>query len=213
MSPFEKVILPCCYFPNIDWILAAANADEVFIEKHENFSKQTYRNRMRILSANGVQDLILPVLNKNSKEGITQMQVNHDENWAWNHWHSVKSAYGKSPYFEYYEHHFEAFFRSAENWNLWQINLNSIQLSFNLLKLDLDVEFTKEFKAEYGVNGDLRKQFKPSKHPQLFHQEKYLQVFADRFDFKPNLSVLDLLFNLGPQSLAYILKQELNPYH
>lgn len=210
MEKAVTTLLPLCYFPNVDWYLAFLNSSEVLIESQENFVKQTYRNRCRILSANGPLDLVLPVKNKNNKAGITKMELNHNENWAWQHWHAIKSAYGKSAFFEFYEPYFESFFKSTQEKNLWEINLEAHKLICRHIKVDSTPVFTEEYQKDFTCGLDLRKAFKPSKTEQIFEQKPYIQVFADRFDFINNLSVLDLLFNLGPQSAQYLKTTYLN---
>ena len=209
-----KSLLPLTYMPNVDWFAIYLNSDEVIIEAEENFSKQSYRNRCEILSANGPLPLILPVLNKNSKEGIQNMALNHSENWAWKHYHAIQSAYGKAAYFEYYQPEIEKLYNSASQDNLWSWNLRCLKMLLKWLKCEEKHGYTHIFEKENLLTKDFRQSFKPAKQTSIYDHKSYLQVFVDRFPFIQNLSVLDLVFNLGPQRKDYLLiyhyKNQLN---
>ncbi len=198
-----KILLPSTYFGSTFWYAMFLLGEEVQIESHENFKKQTLRNRCEILGPNGKQSLVIPVLNKNSKSGIQNMELNHKENWAWNHFHSIQSAYGKSPFFEYYKDALEALYLEAENHNLWTWNQACLQLTLKWLKEDKSPKTTDSYMSNFdGL--DARDWFKPSKPVIDAPSSRYLQVFSDRFEFISNLSILDLVFNLGPQARNYL---------
>ncbi|MGB0165660.1 MAG: WbqC family protein [Luteibaculum sp.] len=199
----DKVVLPTVYFGNLDWHVFALQSGETWIESQENFSKQTLRNRNRILGANGVLDLSIPIKKKNSKAGIQHMQMDNEAHWRWQHYHAYVSAYRNSPYFEFYQPDLEQLMLDESCENLWDFNLSCLKLVCRWMKLPFEFNFTSEFQLDYGVQ-DFRKAFKPSKQEQFFHFPPYLQVFVDRFSFVPNLSILDLVFNLGPESTKYL---------
>ncbi len=205
-TPVKPPLLPLPYFGCLDWYAWLTCYPEATIEACENFQKQTLRNRCQILSANGPLDLIIPVKNKNSKAGIQHMEVDYKANWAWQHMHALMSAYRKSAFFEFYQTEIEQFYQQAETqaWNLWQLNIQAHLLISKWLKINSALSFTGTYVQTSTDYTDLRRDFKPSKMQVKFPYPPYLQVFADRFPFTPNLSILDLVFNLGPESGSYL---------
>ncbi len=200
------MILP--YLPCIAWVQHALQSDTVMLEASEHYIKQSYRNRTKILSANGVQALQIPVLHASGKQKITEIETDPNENWKRNHWQSIESAYNKSAFFMYYRHHFEPFFKGDTQVNLWQHNLGLLQVIFKILKVQIRFEPTALYEKNSLHSLDLREAFKcKNKYPEteLKYNKKYLQVFAEKFPFEPNLSVLDLLFNVGPDCRKIVL--------
>ncbi|MDP1726882.1 MAG: WbqC family protein [Bacteroidota bacterium] len=199
------MILP--YLPCIAWVQHALQRDVVLLEASEHYIKQSYRNRTRILSANGVQALQIPVLHESGKQKITEIETDPNENWKRNHWQSIESAYNKSAFFMYYRHLFEPYFKGDAQVNLWQHNLGLLQVIFKILKVQIRFEHTRTYEKNPEQVLDLRAAFHcKNKCPEteLIANKKYLQVFAEKYPFEPNLSVLDLLFNAGPDAGRYL---------
>src|SRR5688572_3856586 len=98
-----KVILSTAYWPNLLYFHHLMNSEEVLIEQWENYSKQSFRNRTEILSANGVLSLSIPVIHTSSKQLTRNLRINYKENWQIRHWRAITSAYNNSPFFEYFE--------------------------------------------------------------------------------------------------------------
>lgn len=203
----KAIILPLTYFGNISYFSYFMSESEIWIDDREPYLKQTYRNRMRILGANGPLELSVPLKStKGETLPIDQIEISYDENWPLKHWRSIKSAYKSSPFFEEYEDDIKSiiFSNSALLIDLDKLITDRIidllNLSFNY-KLTSDKPLPPNYK-------DYRTYFKPSKSPDFKNAKIYQQVFNYKFDFVPNLSILDLLFNEGPYS-ATILSESL----
>lgn len=166
----------------------------VIIDIHEHFVKQTYRNRMRIYSANGPLDLIVPVVHAGRKMNMGEVNIDRSENWPQKHWRTLCSAYKKSAYFEYYEPLFESFYQEIPE-KLIDLNQNSMNLVLKLLKRDISTSFSASYGPVLDKN-DWRCQIAPNIQ-NLVVIEPYFQVFQERHGFVSNLSILDRLFNLG----------------
>ena len=205
----KKTLFILPYIPCIAWVQHALTSDLIYLEAHENYTKQSYRNRTHILSANGLLALNIPVLKKEHKQLITQIQTDPNENWKRQHWHSIQSAYNKSAFFMYYSHHFEPFFTGNTQVNLWEHNIGLLQCIFNILKQPFRFEPTVDYEKNAENKLDLRLNFNcKNKAPEseLIINKTYLQVFTEKSPFQPNLSVLDLIFNEGPDAISYLKK-------
>ncbi|MES2629728.1 MAG: WbqC family protein [Bacteroidota bacterium] len=198
-----KVLLPLTYLGSIDYYAAWAQSTEVIIEKWESFPKQTLRNRCKIYGANGPLELTIPIVHT-EKKLVTSVHSDESSPWRNRHWQALVSAYRSSPFFEYFEAELEPFYQSSGS-NLFDELRELTETLVRMSGLHNNIHFTNTFVKDYGEDVlDLRNHFKPSKHPQLFHQEAYHQVFADKFGFHPNLSVLDLLSNEGRNTASYL---------
>jgi len=196
------VITSTAYLPPVSFFVFAQKHAGICLEAHENFIKQTYRNRARIASANGALDLSIPITRpQGSKTQIQNIEISYSETWHKQHWHAIVSAYNSSPFFAYYEDEFAPFFDGSYT-SLWQFNFDIIQTCFRLLGMQLPITSTTEYNKHVDV--DCRVLFSP-KHPtEGFVAESYLQVFEEKYSFLPDMSILDLLCNLGPEAQLYI---------
>ncbi len=195
-----KALLPSCYFPPISYFKTFIDFEQVEIEIFENYIKQTYRNRCEILSANGVLDLVIPIQHTGERI-MKDLTISYAEDWQTLHIKSMKSAYQRSPYFEYYEDKFMSLFQKKTKY-LIDWNFETLALCQDLLQWDF--EYRKSSKYEKNFEGkDFRQDFSPKK-PQPLSLQKYNQVFDDRFEFQSNLSIFDLLCNLGPEAQSYL---------
>ncbi len=165
--------------------------------------KQTYRNRCYILSPNGVQKLSIPLITVKKQKTIKDIKISYDENWQKIHWKSFEAAYRSSPYFEFYEDHFFSFYHEKKPTFLVDINEQLEQKIIKLLGLSVTVNKTIEYADCKTVTNDYRTSFSPKKQT-LLAFKNYIQVFGDRNEFAPNLSILDLLFNEGPNAINYL---------
>lgn len=197
-------LLSLHYLPNIAWFKSYVQFDGIYIEKHENFVKSTGRNRCEIAAANGRQTLTIPLAGgRDHHRKCTDTKIAYINNWQDNHWHSIKSAYGSAPYFEFYAHIFQKFYEK-EHVYLFDFNLGLLNAVISVLKLKKQFEFTTEYQKTPAGIADLRAITKDE--TEALKQPRYLQVFEERHGFLPNLSMLDLIFNLGPQSNGYLAK-------
>jgi len=204
----KEIILSIAYFPNIHYFTKIISFESIIIETQENYQKQSYRNRCTILSANGALNLIIPVLKDHgNKILIKDIKIDKQKKWKHQHWNAICSAYRNSPYFEYYEHDIKPMIFSEEE-NLFQFNLNILKCILNLLRIQKEIKLTNTYLKNYNNISDFRYKI----HPKINYNEvdkefspaKYLQVYSYKFDFVPNLSILDLIFNVGPDTLLIL---------
>ncbi|RAV30439.1 WbqC family protein [Sinomicrobium soli] len=203
-----KVLIHPTYFPSIMHMVAMANYDVVF-EIHDNFQKQTYRNRMYIYGGGGKQLLSIPV--KHLKTGEHQkyrdVRIEQDSGWAKSHWKSLQMAYRSSPFFEFYEDELARLFHRKYDF-LIDFNLATIDLLYNILEIGFTRTFSIRYQEEATGADDYRYLVNAKAEP-YYDISSYTQVFWEKHGYIPNLSVLDLLFNEGPNTLPYLESQDL----
>ena len=196
-----RVLLSTTYFGPIQWYQKLYRAEHVEIEQWESFQKQTYRNRCLIATANGVQALTVPVEHGDSPL-IKDIRLSNHGNWRHLHWNALQSAYGESPFFEYYQDDIRPFFE--RHWTfLLDFNEEIRQKMCELIDIQPNVSYTEGFIPEESPLTSYRTAISP-KHPQDdpdFLPKRYYQVYEQKHGFLPNLSILDLLFNMGPESI------------
>lgn len=189
------------YLPSIAYISELAKYDEILIETQENFVKQTYRNRCKILAANGILPLVIPIEHGGSQL-ISEIKTQSEIDWKRHHWQSIISAYNNSPYFLYYKDKFEAIYFDKNIHTLFEFNLKLLELCLKLLKINTMLKFTDVFVKDY--HPDFRNRFSAKKiDDSELLIKPYYQVFDNKFGFKPNLSIMDLLFSQGPESTSF----------
>lgn len=222
------------YFGPVQWYQKLHRHQTVFIEQHDSYVKQTYRNRCIIATANGLQALTVPVeRNANifdttaaavsaGTSGMADMaaaatcascndiRISDHGNWRHLHWHALMSAYSETPFFEYYVDDIRPFFE--QRWDrLYDFDMAICRRMCELLDICPDIRLTTEYVRADDVTPasgllDLRDTINP-KHPLPdadFIPRRYYQVFERKHGFQPNLSILDLLFNMGPESILYM---------
>ena len=203
-----NVILHPTYFPNIATFVAMANAEAVIFETDDNFLKQTYRNRCYIYAANGKLGLNIPVIHsQKNRQKYRDVKIFNEDNWQSNHWKSLLSAYRTSPFFEYYEDDLQLLFNQKEDY-IFDYNIKCIEVISDCLQMELKTSKTISYQKDikditdgwFLVNAKKEIQ-------QSFHN--YTQVFCNKHGYIPNLSILDLIFNEGPNSLNYLESQTL----
>ena len=212
-----QTLLSTTYFGPIQWYQKLYRAEEVFIERCETFQKQTYRNRCLIATTNGIQALTVPVAdpadkrNQNYSLSITHyslirdIRISDHGNWRHLHWNALKSAYGESPFFDYYQDDIRPFFE--QRWDyLFDFNEAIREKMCELLDIQPTVSMTEGYTPSEVLAIDFRSAIRP-KHPEPdpdFTPKRYYQVYEQKYGFLPNLSILDLLFNMGTESILYL---------
>lgn len=200
----SSAIFPLFYLPPVSYFSALKNHNFQFeIEKHEHFVKQTYRSRISIASPDGILDLMIPVV-KGSKfhTAMKDVKISYDFKWQRLHWLGLQTCYRSSAYFEYYEDGLAPFYEKKYDF-LFDYNLELLNWVLKQLKQSPVNNFTQEFEQEIPADFDFRNQFL-KKDIHLAETKTYFQVFSDRNQFIPNLSIVDLLFNQGPQTKSYL---------
>jgi hypothetical protein len=197
------MILPTCYLGPISYFKLISENSEILIDSKENFIKQSYRNRCYIYGANGSLSLSIPLQKRKNHTPIENIKISYDESWQKMHWRSIESAYRTSPFFEFYEDDLKPFFESKEHTKLLKFNADIQSIILNLIKINTKIGFTQKYE---NVNPDWRQLIHPKdlKYQNSFQFPKYIQVFEEKYGFIPNLSILDVLFNLGPRTLDYL---------
>ncbi|SMC94275.1 WbqC family protein [Pedobacter nyackensis] len=201
----SSAIFPLFYLPPVGYFSGLKDFDYNFLlEKEEHFPKQTYRNRTSIYSPNGQLDLIIPVI-RGSKvhTKIKDVKISNDFNWQRLHWKSFESCYRNSAYFEFYEDEFAHFYHKKFDY-LFDYNLLLLEWLIKQLKKEATIGFTTEYIKEIDPALDFRSKLHFKNPINESDYKPYFQVFDDREGFKPNLSIVDLLFNQGPQTKSYL---------
>ncbi|MCK5400854.1 MAG: WbqC family protein [Flavobacteriaceae bacterium] len=203
-----NILLHPTYFPNISHFIGIANAQNVIFEVEDNYQKQTFRNRTTIYGANGKLILSIPVIyTQKNRQKFRDVKISNDANWQSQHLKSLQSAYRTSPFFEFYENELQPLFTQKKTF-LLDFNFECLDVVFNCLQFDLNYSKTESYNKTADNKNDLRHLVNTSqKKEQQF--SPYTQVFSNKFGFINNLSILDLLFNEGPNTLNYLQSQKL----
>ncbi len=213
VSPMNKLplntILSSTYFGPVQWYQKLAGSDTVYLEQHDHFIKQTYRNRCVIATTQGPQALTVPVESPQGlridKTELKDVRISDHGAWRHLHWQALQSAYGESPFFEFYADDLRPFFE--KRWDfLFDFNLAITRKMCELLDIEPHIELTEAYMPCPEDAVDYRDAIRP-KHPlpdASFTPRPYYQVYQQKFGFLPNLSILDLLFNEGNEAVLYL---------
>ena len=190
------------YLPAISQLKLIIDSKKLIFEINDNFKKQTYRNRTYIYGANGLLLLSIPVIHsqKNRKK-FKDVMISYDYDWLSQHWKSFQISYRSSPFFEYYEDKLVDLYVKREKY-LYDFNLRSIDVLFDMLQINLEYDFTKGYSEQYSDILDYRNNYK--KLNSSFKIKEYTQVFESKHGYIENLSVLDLIFNEGPNAINFL---------
>ena len=189
----------------------------VYIEACENFQKQSYRNRCRFYAADGVQTLSFPIKHEDGthKHPISEVKVDYAKPWLHQHKRAIESAYMTSAYFEYYRDELFAILDSRPE-TLFELNMRLIVFFVEKIGLKVDIRTTVDYSGDSVVMtetgpvkcDDLREVIHPKRSNDILErlglEKPYFQVFAQKYGFKSDLSIMDLLFNEGPDSILFL---------
>ncbi len=202
-----EILISTAYFPSISYFRAILSSNKIFIEQHENFVKKTYRNRCRIYSANGVINLTIPVVEATRKKiPIRDVKIDYSTDWQKQHFKSIESAYNSSPFYEYLIDEFSDVFNKRHEF-LFDLNMHILRKLTGLLEIAPIIEFSNNYEVVPAQRVDYRSaiQQKLEKENPFVTSEVYKQVFSEKFAFQHDLSILDLLFNLGSETYSYLI--------
>lgn len=200
----SKFLIHPSYFPSIATFAVLAQKEIVW-EAHDNFQKQTYRNRCYICTDQGKHMLNIPIKHVGGNEGRQKyrvVQLDHSANWLKQHWRTLETAYRTSPFFEYYEDDLKPLFETQAE-SLFEFNLSTIQVVSDCLGIEFPSKQTSKFEISPSEFQDLRFLVN-AKKPISRRFPEYTQVFGERHGFLSNLSILDLLFNEGTSAASYL---------
>ena len=194
------------YLPPIEYFVQLLVRNKAIIEKEETYPKQTYRNRCRILTANGVLNLSIPVSKPYGNNTKTKdITIINSDRWFTNHWRAINSAYSGSPFFLYYKDDLQEFFSGRYD-NLLEFNTELTNVLLNLIGISSTLTYSDSFAipGQANLSLDARYTITPKKETSSKNFEEYTQVFSSKYSFIPNLSIIDALFNLGPETKEYL---------
>lgn len=207
-----SVLLSSTYFGPIQWYQKLYRHECCYIEKYDHFIKQTYRNRCQIATTQGVQTLSIPVEKFDAPKCLMRdVRISDHANWRHVHWNALVSAYGESPFFEFYKDDIRPFF--TKKWTfLYDFNFEIMQKMCELLDIEPNVRATTEYLKIGEGHGDASEvvDFREAIHPKRpqpdcsFQPQPYYQVYAEKHGFLPNLSIIDLLMNLGNEAILLL---------
>lgn len=194
-------LLSTTYFGPIQWYQKLYRHDECRIERMESFRKQTYRNRCVIATTNGPQVLTLPI--ERGTRLMRDIKISDHGNWRHLHWNALRSAYGESPFFEFYADDIRPFFERKWEY-LFDFNWEITRTMCQLLDIHPRLTATEDYQPQ--VDNDFRETIRPkhSAEDPDFTPQRYYQVYEGKWGFLPNLSILDLLFNMGNEAIFYL---------
>jgi predicted component of viral defense system (DUF524 family) len=197
------ILVSTAYLPPIEYFSLLNKSAVALIEKEENYTKQTYRNRCYILSANGRQMLTVPILEGSfHKTAIKDIRIDYSKRWNQVHLRGISASYRSSSYFDFYYDDIE---RIILNNHKFLLDLNFELLSFlmSALKINTEIKHTTHFEPPENNKNDYRYLINP-KNQQLNNSMQYRQTFTFESGFVYGLSIIDLLFNMGPDAGLYL---------
>lgn len=211
-NQLTHALLSSAYLAPVQYYTKLISYPVTLIEYWESYLKQTYRNRTVILAANGPLQLSLPVTDGPHARGpIRDLKLSYDHNWQQMHWRGILSAYNNSPFYEYYSDDLAPYFHEKKWKYLIDFNTAIQNTVLKLINLELVIRYSEAF-YPLGEVPETFDDFRYTIHPKKlkrvpdsrFSPLPYTQVFDEKWGFIPNLSILDLLFNEGPQTVSYL---------
>lgn len=205
-------VFPLAYFPDIAYMAHYLASPSPVVDTFEHYEKQTCRNRTDIMTPSGRQTLSLPVSKKAHHTPVNQVLLSYKQDWRPVHWRTIKTAYGGSPYFYFYADELEEAFRQKPKY-LTEFTGKLFKIILNQLGCHEPFTLSGAYVEKWEPGKDYRNYWFPSKDRIM--NPKYIQVFEYKFGFMHNLSVIDLLFNMGPEAGVYLhsLAQKLKNYY
>jgi hypothetical protein len=199
-----KILISTAYFPPIEYFSLISRNEEIVIEREENYLKQTYRNRCYILSAHGPQLLTVPVyLGSLHKTPVKDIRIDYSKRWQQIHLRAMTSSYGSSPYYEFYFENIEKIISKNIEF-LLDLNMELTVSVLEILKIRKTICYTTDFEPAVDKKNDFRYKFSKKKKSH-YDMKEYFQVFNNENNgFIPDLSIIDLIFNVGPDAVHYL---------
>jgi hypothetical protein len=200
------LLLSTAYFPPIHYISLIRDAGKILIEKEENYTKQTYRNRCCIYSPNGPMTLTVPVLEGSfHKRPLRDIRIDYSKRWQQIHTRAIISSYKSAPYFDFFFPVIEEVITRNHTF-LLDLNMHSIDTGLKAIGLEVTCRYTEVYSKPCGEKSDFRERITTKKRPGLYFPQlkEYTQVFGERYGFIPGLSIIDLILNAGPDAKKYL---------
>jgi hypothetical protein len=194
-------------FPDIKTLALLSQQPDTLFEIHDNYLKQTYRNRYRISGSTGAVELSIPVNFSQSNRAYNQVTIDYRNHWNRTHWRTLTANYNNSPYFNYYCDAYEDLFRTPVD-TLMEFNLKALGLLCKDFGLKMP-STTDQWVNQTDFQGEDLRDWIHTKSFDLIETPEYFQVFSDRFGFINGCSSLDLLFCMGPDARFYLMDFQL----
>ena len=208
MPTQTTVLLSTAYLAPVEYYTKLLAYDRIRIEQYDHYQKQTYRNRCTIASPSGPLALTVPTVKPSTLKCFTRdIRISDHGNWRHLHWNALESAYNHTPFFEYYKDDFRPFYEQRYEF-LTDFNEALCRLVCSLIDFSPSLERTADYMVQPPDTDDFRERIHPKKdfrtEDPAFQPCPYYQVFQEKLGFLPNLSIIDLLFNMGPESLLVL---------
>ncbi len=198
-----NVLLSTAYLPPAEYFARIADAEAVLVEKEENYIKQSYRNRCYLLTASGLQFLTVPVyLGSIHKTHVKDLRIDYTKRWQQVHLGALVSAYGSSPFFLYYYETIEKIILRSHEFML-DLNMELLLSIIKMINLEVEITYTTEFLTDTGTENDFRYRISAKKRSD-YQTKPYIRVFNTTEGSYRRLSIVDLLFNVGPETISYL---------
>ena len=198
-----KILVSTAYLPPVEYFSIISAAAEILVEKEENYQKQTYRNRCYILSADGIQLLSVPVyLGSLHKTALKDIKIDYSKRWQQVHLRAITASYGSSPYFQFYFENIEKAI-SKNHVYLLDLNMDLTEIILEILGLNKKITYTSVFEPVNTNVNDFRYRISPKRNSD-FRLKEYSSVFNINKGSFPGLSIIDLVFNMGPEAEEYL---------
>lgn len=204
------MIYPCLYnAPIIFYALLLHEGKSFIIEQHDHYTKQTYRNRCRILGANGVMDLVIPIVKHHGEKTLMKdIRIDYDSPWQAIHWKSILASYASSPFFEFVSDYYQPLYSKKQKY-LIDLNCEILSITLELLNIDQQYKLSSSYNPAIS-NDNIRDTIHPKRPFKseffVYKPQEYQQVFSDRHGMVNDLSILDLLFNEGQNAVLILRK-------
>ena len=198
-----NILVSTAYLPPVEYFSLISHAEEIFVEKEENYLKQSFRNRCYILSAHGPQLLTVPVLKGSQhKTPLKDIKIDYSKRWQQVHLRAINASYSASPYFQFYFENIEKIISKKAEY-LFDLNMELTESLLKIMKIETLLTYTTYFQPVENNENDFRYKLSPKKESD-FLTRKYIQVFNNYKSFVKRLSVIDLIFNVGPEAVDYL---------
>lgn len=203
----KSILIELQYLPSVAFFSSLEGKEELILEANEFFEKQTYRNRCHLLSSQQIEILTVPLQGANKKIRTRDIKIDDSQNWSKKHWRSIQTCYGKSPFFEFFADEFQPIYEKDYLY-LWDLNLDLLTICLKITSQKIKITESSSYeKKDSGNVMDARSLIHPKKLnflKQFYEPKAYNQSFGNKFE--PNLSIIDLLMNEGPNAKTIILQ-------
>ncbi len=203
------IVLQSAYFAPVGYYAKIYAHDKIIVEQHDHYVKQTYRNRCRIQTESGVMDLSIPVEKFADKTKIKDICISYGQEWRRLHLRAMETSYNSTPFFEYYKDDIHAIYEKKEKY-LFDFNMRLMEFTLDALGMQKEILTTDSYFEGEAEIEDARELFHPKRESISTDSKPYYQMFAEKFGFTDGLSIVDLLFNLGPESVLYLKEKSKN---